>query len=143
MNYIEIINETEIIVNEAILNNIFSWLVEDKIFQQSDTCCLKLSDNIEIQDLNAKYRGKNEFTDVLTFPCEIKGFGFLGDIIINVNVAEEQRGNYTLDIEMGRLFIHGLLHLAGMDHLSVKQKSEMAVYEEKYVDRLRQLQLGT
>jgi len=135
MNNIEIINETEIKVNETYLNNIFSWLIEDKIFKHSDTCCLKLSDNDVIQELNAKYRGKNEPTDVLTFPCETKEIGFLGDIIVNCQFVGAISD--CPDVEIAKLFIHGLLHLAGMDHLSVRQKNEMTVYEQKYVDKLR------
>ncbi len=42
----------------------------------------------------------------------------LGDIVISVETAAEQaaRGGWTLEEELGRLVLHGLLHLLGHDH---------------------------
>jgi probable rRNA maturation factor len=129
---IDLINDTDYEPNLTLLEEIFTWLKEDLLFAENDTCCLKLSDNDYIQTLNYKYRGKNSKTDVLTFPCEIKNIPFKGDIVIDVKVADAQKGKRTLEKEITILFIHGLLHLAGLDHITKKDQTRMNLYEEKY-----------
>ena len=75
----------------------------------------------EIQKLNARYRHKNEPSDVLSFPSGgvlPEGMRLLGDVVISVEQAEKQareRGK-TLMEEMESLLIHGILHLLGYDH---------------------------
>ncbi|MBI2539792.1 MAG: rRNA maturation RNase YbeY [Deltaproteobacteria bacterium] len=54
---------------------------------------LALVDNREMQKLNARYRDKNEPTDVLAFPAGkalLPGMQVLGDVVISVEKAEEQ-----------------------------------------------------
>jgi len=138
-NYIDLINESQISINIDTLNTIFNWMKEDLVFAKDDTCCLKLSDNKDIQTFNNKYRGNNTMTDVLTFPCEIPNIPFKGDIIVNTIIADNQKGNHTLEKELFILFIHGLLHLAGMNHITKKDQTRMHLYEEKYRDKLRKL----
>ncbi|MCL1827306.1 MAG: rRNA maturation RNase YbeY, partial [Candidatus Cloacimonetes bacterium] len=118
------------------LNTILRWMKEDLIFETDATVCLKLSKNSEIKDINQKYRGKNALTDVLSFPCQIPNIPFKGDIIINTAVADLQRANHTLEKEIAILFIHGLLHLAGMDHIRKKDQAKMQLFELKYLDML-------
>ena len=137
---IEIINETVTEINADILQTIFDWMKADSVFQASDTCCLKISNNNEIRAFNSKYRGKNSLTDVLTFPCEFKNIPFKGDIIIDIAEADKQKGNHSLEKEICELFIHGLLHLAGMDHISKKQQTQMSLFEEKYKEMLSRIQ---
>ena len=133
---IDFINESNVTINLELLNSIFSWMKEDNIFALEDTCCLKLSENNEIQDMNNKYRGSNKMTDVLSFPCEIKNIPFKGDIIINTIVADSQKANRSLEKEIAILFIHGLLHLGGFNHTCKKEQLRMQSYEERYCIRL-------
>jgi len=84
-------------------------------------------DKDEIRELNRDYRNIDEPTDVLSFPlskpaewtdCDIPTA--LGDIIICTDMAREQANEYghSFKRELGFLIIHGLLHLAGYDHLN-------------------------
>lgn len=76
-----------------------------------------LTDNTGIRDLNRRFRKIDKATDVLSFPM---GDGvLLGDVAISVEKALEQAREYrvTPDDELSRLFIHGLLHLIGYDHV--------------------------
>jgi rRNA maturation RNase YbeY len=73
--------------------------------------------------LNAKYRGVQKSTDVLSFEAAIpsvgrKGQNILGDIVISVPRAELQAKLYGLGFyeEIHRLLVHGILHLLGYDH---------------------------
>lgn len=98
---------------------------------------LALVGNREIQKLNRRYRGKNEPTDVLSFPLGEdlpKGEMLLGDVIISVEKAASQareRGG-RLEEELETLLIHGILHLIGYDHeVSVKEAHRMQRMEKK------------
>lgn len=82
---------------------------------------LAFVDNREIQKLNARYRNKNQPTDVLSFPpgkSLATDVHLLGDVVISVEQAEIQakRTRRPLDEEMESLLIHGILHLLGYDH---------------------------
>jgi probable rRNA maturation factor len=70
-----------------------------------------------IRGLNRRFRKKNKATDVLSFPAET-GFGLAGDLAISVDTAARQASEqgHGLGVELRVLMLHGLLHLAGMDH---------------------------
>jgi probable rRNA maturation factor len=73
-----------------------------------------------IRKLNREFRGKNNPTDVLSFPAGNEEFGerSLGDIVISVQRAEVQAKENGLEFgqEIAQLILHGLLHLCGYDH---------------------------
>jgi probable rRNA maturation factor len=76
-----------------------------------------------IRELNRRFRGKNKATDVLSFPVEgpSRGSGaerVAGDLAISVTTALRQANEqgHALWTEIKVLVLHGLLHLAGLDH---------------------------
>jgi len=71
-----------------------------------------------IRGLNRRFRGKNKATDVLSFPVEDSGHGLAGDLAISVETAARQAAEqgHRLSVELRVLMLHGLLHLAGLDH---------------------------
>jgi probable rRNA maturation factor len=109
---IHIDNRTDIPINAAMLNTIASTLTSRDIE-------VIFTDNAAISELNARHRGKNKPTDVLSFPLEGDlPYVPLGSIVISVEYAQEKARAFahTLDDEIALLFIHGLLHLLGYDH---------------------------
>ncbi len=78
-----------------------------------------LTTDAAIRKLNRQFRGKNKATDVLSFPAEGVGAERIaGDLAISVSTALRQateRG-HSLSTEVKVLILHGLLHLAGLDH---------------------------
>lgn len=89
---------------------------------------LRLTNDKEIQLLNAQYRQQDRSTDVLAFaalevncpqPAELASLPvYLGDIVISVDTACQQAKAYehSLERELAWLAAHGLLHLLGWDH---------------------------
>jgi probable rRNA maturation factor len=78
-----------------------------------------LTTDAAIADLNRRFRGKNETTDVLSFSAEGLGAeGIAGDLAISVSTAMRQAAGqgHSLAAEIKVLILHGLLHLAGGDH---------------------------
>lgn len=75
----------------------------------------------EITELNHEYRDKSEITDVLSFALSDN----LGEIYmcpdfieerLALMMGEESVSSKDNSIELLRMFIHGMLHLAGYDH---------------------------
>lgn len=87
-----------------------------------------------ISRLNARYRGVEGPTDVLSFP-QREGVHPepqpetvpLGDIVISEETAQRQgeKLGRSLQQEFSLLFVHGLLHLLGYDHDTRKKKRIM------------------
>lgn len=74
-------------------------------------------------ELNARFRGVAEPTDVLSFPMREGDFGdiaphMLGDVVIGVETAQAMayKASCTLDEIVDLLLVHGILHLLGHDH---------------------------
>ncbi len=69
-----------------------------------------------VRGMNARFRNKNQSTDVLSFPDGEDGR--LGDILISAARAERQAKEYghSIEAEIKTLVLHGFLHLAGYDH---------------------------
>lgn len=119
-----------------------------------------VSDN-RMKQLNGFFRGKDDTTDVLSFPHDpddflseppvVKGRSrdgranppdtssdsdYLGDIVISVEQAERQaiENGLTLENEIHQLIVHGVLHLCGYDHET--DKGEMNVRELELREKL-------
>jgi len=79
-----------------------------------------LVSDAQIRRLNKLYRNKDKSTDVLSFPIgeKVNGWFILGDIVISVDTAKRQAKElgYSLEEELKRLLVHGLVHLLGYDH---------------------------
>jgi probable rRNA maturation factor len=71
---------------------------------------IEFVDARRISELNARYRGRAEPTDVLSFPVDgsapLQAARELGDVIICPE--------HTVDVR--EAIVHGVLHLLGMDH---------------------------
>lgn len=72
----------------------------------------------EMRSLNARFRGKNQATDVLSFPPPTAGNGFAGDIAVSLDIAARNARSlgHSVGQEVQILVLHGILHLAGYDH---------------------------
>ena len=86
--------------------------------------------NAALRSLNQKFRGKNQPTDVLSFPMPLSELGkrsrFAGEIAISADIATQNalRLGHTVAQEVKILALHGILHLAGFDH--ERDNGEMA-----------------
>ena len=80
-----------------------------------------LTTDATIRDLNRRFRGKDEATDVLSFsatnPLQSQD-KIAGDLAISVETARKQAAEqgHALGVELRVLILHGLLHLTGYDH---------------------------
>ena len=101
---------------------------------------LSLVNQQEIKKLNQKYRNLDRPTDVLTFDyngdTNIKND--LGSVIICPQVAEKQAKEFKhpLERELSFLFIHGILHAFGYDHMDEKDAKKMYKLQNNILNSL-------
>ena len=102
-------------------------------------------DHEAIREMNLEYRDKDSATDVLSFPMyepdeeiDDEEEVLLGDIVISLERAQEQCEEYghSLEREVMYLLVHGLLHLAGYDHMEEEDKKVMRAQEEKLLAQI-------
>ena len=97
-----------------------------------------LARDVTLRKLNREFRGKDKATDVLSFPAAADGNAkHGGDLAISFETARRQaeEHEHTINEELRVLMLHGLLHLAGMDHET--DDGEMAEREAKLRRKLK------
>ena len=99
-----------------------------------------LTNDSAVRKLNRTWRGKNEPTNVLSFPADqqIGPNRLLGDIVIAYEtLAREARAERKpFDHHLAHLAVHGFLHLCGYDHESDRQAATMERLETAILARL-------
>lgn len=79
---------------------------------------LLVTDDAQMRQINAEFRGIDKATDVLSFPFEESPMAPLGTLAISADfvIKLSHELKHSQDDEFCLLFIHGLLHLLGYDH---------------------------
>ncbi len=103
-----------------------------------------LTDDAELAALNRRFRDRSGPTDVLTFPYDPPVDGVLGDIYVSLDRAASQAAERSEPVarETWRLFVHGALHLAGLDHDTPAAERAMRERQEAWVRRVFDGQSG-
>lgn len=126
------------------MQSLADTLCEEEIPGQAYEIDLLICDSDMMRKLNRSYRGKDKATDVLSFRHDAlpsipdsKGLEPLrGDIVVDINQADNQKGSHSLELELQYLLIHGLLHLLGYDHIKSQDKEKMEHKEKYYRQKL-------
>ena len=101
---------------------------------------------VTIKRINRDYRQKDAVTDVISFALlddddtvEYEDRVELGDIFINRNRVFSQAEEYGHSVkrEFVFLFVHGLLHLLGYDHMNKEDEERMFSLQKKIVGDLK------
>ena len=95
------------------------------------------SDDI-LLELNQHYLGHDTLTDIITFDMSDMKNRLEGDIYISLDRAKENSKIYkeTIEREVSRLIIHGVLHLAGYMDKTRAQQADMRAKEDYYLTLL-------
>lgn len=125
-------------------------LFEEIAFATQIACNLKKEADVsvilvkskKIHEINKEYRNMDRPTDVITFAAnEGEVFDFeeeleLGDIFINVDAVIQQAEEYghSEKREIGFLFVHGLLHCLGYDHMDKEAEEAMFAMQNRILD---------
>ncbi|WP_035266041.1 rRNA maturation RNase YbeY [Ahrensia sp. 13_GOM-1096m] len=104
---------------------------------------LVLTDDTEVQGLNAAWRKKDKPTNVLSFPAfEIeagqKPGPMLGDIVLAYETVkrEAEQESKSFEDHTSHLIVHGLLHLLGYDHENDTEAEHMEGLETTILGKM-------
>jgi probable rRNA maturation factor len=88
-----------------------------------------------LRKLHKKYLNDPSDTDVMTFDLSDKK-NLEGEIYINPKQAQENANFYSVSLqeEIARLIIHGLLHLRGFRDHTPSEREKMRELENKYIN---------
>lgn len=128
---IEINNTTKFKINEQLLVKVAGKFLAGKGWQKKDLSLAFIGD-AKMRELNKKYRRKDCPTDVLSFAGEDEE---LGEIIICPAQIKKQavaNGN-TFQNELIFILVHGLLHLAGYNDETEKDRLRIIRLAEKFI----------
>lgn len=116
------------------------WIGRNLLIEVS----VKLTDDDEVQTLNAQYRGKDKPTNVLSFPMvqddlldglanTDDGEVLLGDIVLARGVCTQEAADKAISVadHATHLIVHGTFHLLGYDHLEDAEAEAMEALETR------------
>ena len=117
-------------------------------FKNKDNVSLDIiiASNTLLRNLNQEFMGESSTTDVLAFPAKSSkseqsyyinsqiqllspddNHIYLGEVYLSYPQAKKQakQHHHSLDHEITTLIVHGILHILGFDHLTIKENFEM------------------
>ena len=103
-----------------------------------------LTNSMNMKKLNKKFRKKNKPTDVLSFPSfEIKSLKsikekkiYIGDIATSYEIINLRSKKSNFFLEFDKVWVHGLLHLIGYDHIKNKDYYRMNRIEKRILSSI-------
>jgi len=86
----------------------------------------------ELYEMNVKYLNHNTLTDIITFDYS-ENRSLSGDLFISIDRVRENAVafNASFDLELRRVMVHGLLHLAGYGDKSTEDEQLMRLKEDE------------
>ena len=97
-----------------------------------------------MKKLNKKFRNRNKATDVLSFPffssnnlrsINKKKF-YLGDIATCYEIINNRSQKNNFFSEFDKVWVHGLLHLVGHDHIKDQDYYKMNKIEKRILNSI-------
>ncbi|MCX7876286.1 MAG: rRNA maturation RNase YbeY [Melioribacteraceae bacterium] len=143
MKGLKIFTEKGIRVNKKKIDLIIQKL-KDEIEFKIESFELNFVNSETISEINKKFLNHNGSTDIITFNYSEEKYRFDAEIFISIPDAIENSKKYKVksDNEIGRLIIHGVLHLLGYDDTTPNKKKTMKKYENYFVNKLDKIFKG-
>ena len=116
-----------------------------KFFKKKDTSfTILLTNSSNMKKLNKKFRNRNQTTDVLSFPSlskrDLKFIKqkklYIGDLAASYEIINFRSKKSNFLLEFDKVWVHGLLHLIGYDHIKNKDHFKMNKIEKKILDSI-------
>ena len=110
------------------------------------TFTILLTNSLNIKKLNKKFRRNNKSTDVLSFPflslnnlkfTKQKKF-YIGDVATSYEIINSRSKKSNFFMEFDKVWVHGLLHLVGYNHIRNKDYFVMNRIEKKILSLIYQ-----
>lgn len=141
-------NFTNYQINESFFETILKGIENKEKVKKGKSLEVVLLGEKGIRNINKRYAGKNQVTDVLSFPLsEIKKLSkkelqfiepkeeqdVLGEILLCISRIKKQAARQKKDFkeELRFAFVHGFLHLLGYNHKNTEDTKKMRRKEKE------------
>ena len=116
-----------------------------RLQEKSIIFTILLTNSLNMKKLNKKFRNQNKSTDVLSFPYfssnNLKLMKeeniYIGDIATCYEIIDIRSDESNFLLEFDKVWIHGLLHLAGHNHVKGKDYFKMHRIEKIILNSIR------
>jgi len=129
--------EVDVALAEDILSDWLKAVVleEDKTLQ---SIRFIFCNDAYLHQINVEYLDHDTLTDVITFPYSDKAKIIDGEIYISMDRVRENAATFkvTVQQELSRIMVHGVLHLCGYDDKDDISKKKMGKKEDFYLKKL-------
>ena len=108
------------------------------------TFTILLTNSVNMKKLNKKFRNRNKSTDVLSFPlfssnnlkCMKQKKFYMGDIAASYEIINSRSKKNNFLLEFDKVWVHGLLHLMGYNHVRNKDYFKMNRIEKRILNSI-------
>lgn len=130
------INSTDRDIAKVLFHRLVSLLKKELEFEVVSVLINFVSSDY-ILKINKKYLNHNYSTDIITFNYSENKLLLDAELYISLQDAEKNAKKYgnSLEQELLRLVIHGVLHLLGYDDMSKDIKNVMKKMENRLVNK--------
>ena len=106
------------------------------------TFTILLTNSLNMKKLNKKFRKLNQSTDILSFPSfspkKLKLIKekkiYIGDLATSYEIINSRSKKKNFFVEFDKVWIHGLLHLVGYDHIEGRDYYKMNKIEKRILN---------
>lgn len=122
-----------------LIENAVAECVKHENYGKSGEVSILVTNSEEVRALNRRFRNIDKETDVLSFPMlDFSDNSSLGDIVVNIEQAEQQALDYghSFERELAFLITHSMLHLFDYDHQNEEDEKLMLAKQEKILSSL-------
>lgn len=125
-------------INLRLFRQMVRYALDRYFAPESYGLCFHFVESGEITRLNEQFLKHPGPTDVITFDHAEAGPGLHGEIFIcpAIAVAHARKFGASLEKELARYAVHGLLHLQGHDDRSPARSKKMKREEDRILDGL-------
>ena len=118
--------------------------IVDLFKNKNVTFTILLTNSLNMKKLNKTFRKRNKSTDILSFPsfspkslklAKEKKI-YIGDLAASyeiINLRSKKKNFFT---EFDKVWVHGLLHLIGYDHIRIKDYYKMNKIEKRILNSI-------
>jgi rRNA maturation RNase YbeY len=108
------------------------------------TLALRICDDLEMRECHRRFKKLDKTTDVLSFPSAENPHPIVGDSHLSLGdllvswetvLRASRRHRRSFDLEFREVYIHGLLHLLGFDHIGSSARARLAAKRMKALQK--------
>ncbi|KAF0153402.1 MAG: putative metal-dependent hydrolase [Ignavibacteria bacterium] len=143
MKKVKLFSEKGIRLEKKCVDNLVAKL-QDELEFEIESLEFNFVGTNTIVEINKQHLEHNNATDIITFNYSDESHTFDAEIFISVPVAMDNSKKYrvTPDNELGRLIIHGILHLIGYDDKTASKKRKMKKTENELTEKYKRYTKG-